>query len=76
LKSYTALLHTKEGKDLTKWNSWNFTTSWHWDGNKEANFWYSPNTTLLWFTNPFVIGKQSVSKIDLPLQPESITKKD
>ena len=76
LKSYSSLFHTKEGKDLEKWNSWNFTSPGIWDGNKDANFWYSPNSTMLWFTMPYVIGKQSVQKIDIPLQPESITKKD
>ena len=31
---------------------------------------------MLYFTVPYYIGKQSVQKIDLPLQPESITKID
>jgi hypothetical protein len=76
LKTYSSLFHTKEGKNLEKWNHWNFTTSGVWDGNKDANFWYSPNSTMLWFTVPYVLGKDTVSKIDVPLQPESITKKD
>jgi hypothetical protein len=76
LKTYTALFHTKAGKDFEKWNNWNFTSPGIWDGDKDANFWYSPNTTMLYLTVPYILGQQSVQKIDLPLQPESITKVD
>ena len=60
LKTYTALFHTKAGKDFEKWNSWNFTNPGIWDGNKDANFWYSANTTMLYLTVPYILGKQSV----------------
>jgi len=57
LKTFTALFHTKEGEELEKWNNWNFTTSWDWDGNRDANFWYSANTTMLYITAPYTLGK-------------------
>jgi len=57
LKTFTALFHTKEGEELEKWNNWNFTTSWDWDSNTEANFWYSANTTMLFITAPYILGK-------------------
>jgi hypothetical protein len=56
LKTYQALFHTKEGKNLEKWNSWNFTNPGIWDGNKDANFWYDAKTTMLYITSPYVIG--------------------
>lgn len=67
LKSYSGLFHTAEGKNFTKYNNWNFTSAGDWDGNKDKNFWYSPETTLLYFTSPTVLGKESVSKVDIPL---------
>ena len=76
LGTYFALFHTKEGKDLTKYNNWNFTTPDIWDSKPDANFWYSPNSTMLIYTKPNVLGKETLQKIDLPLQPETIVKKD
>lgn len=60
LKTYQALFHTTEGKNFEKYNNWNFTTTANWDGNEDANFWYSPSTTMLYITMPYEIGKQSV----------------
>jgi len=56
LKTFTALFHTKEGEDFEKWNNWNFTDPGIWDGNKDANFWYSSNTTMLYLTAPYILG--------------------
>ena len=50
INSYSALIHTKEGKEYQKWNNWNFTETSFWDGEPGANFWYSENTTILLFT--------------------------
>ena len=55
LRSMYALLHTNEGKNLAKFNNWNFTSTLYWDSVEEG-FWFATNTTLLVMSDFYVIG--------------------
>lgn len=65
------MFHTKEGKNFSKFNNWNFTDSGIWDGDEGNNFWYASNTTILFLSSTYKIGEQSIEKIDLSIQPET-----
>ena len=56
LRTYHVLFHTREAKNETRYNNWHFTTPALWDGI-DGGFWYSPNTTILVFTEEHIIGK-------------------
>lgn len=56
LKSWSAFFHTSDGKNLTKFNNWNFSSSYWWD-SVEAGFWFHENTTILYYTIPYIVGK-------------------
>lgn len=75
LKNWYALFHTREGKNLTKYNNWNFTTSRWWDSVDEG-FWFATNTTILVYTVPYYIGKQQIENAIIRVKPERINFKN
>ena len=49
LRTFYVLFHTREGKNESLYNNWNFSTPAIWDGI-DGGFWYAQNTTILVFT--------------------------
>jgi hypothetical protein len=47
LKTFGSLFHSREAKDTTLYNNWNFTSSKNWDSLNGESFWYSENTIML-----------------------------
>ena len=64
------LFHSREAKNLTLYNGWNFTRTYEWDSLTDESFWYSPNTIMLFETEKFRIGYQATENVVLDLQPE------
>ena len=62
LKSWYALFHTKIGKDLTRFNNWNFSsdTSSKWWDSIEHGFWFDEGTTMLIGTVHYFIGQEQI----------------
>lgn len=56
ITSWNAIFHTKDGRNTTKFNNWKFTSTLYWD-SVEQGFWFDANTTLLTYTNEYVLGK-------------------
>ena len=69
LDTYMVLLETRNARNLTAYNGWNFTRSEIWDHPSWDNIWYSHDTTLLVKTEPFKIGAEALESILLDLHP-------
>lgn len=65
LDTFNYGFHRADGKDLTKWNGWNFTDPHEWNV-----WWYHLNTTVIFETTTFTIGKTQLEVIGLELIPE------
>ena len=57
LRNFYVLFHTREGKDQSLYNNWNFSTPLIWD-SIDGGFWYSQNTTILVFVATYTVGKE------------------
>ena len=55
LKSFYAMMHTYDSCNSTKFDSWNFSNPYNWD-SVEAGFWFDHNTTILVFSDTYIIG--------------------
>lgn len=75
LKNYIYMWHNGERRQ-EHYNNWNFTKSGPWDGDGTDSLWYNLNTTMLAQTVPYVIGKDTIKKIGIQLQPEKLVLKD
>ena len=51
------------------YNNWNFTRTYEWDSLTNDSFWYSPDTIMLFETEKFNIGSQTIETIVLDLEP-------
>lgn len=56
LHTFAVLLHSREAKNLTLYNGWNFTRTYEWDSLTDESFWYSPNTIMIFETEKIRIG--------------------
>ena len=70
LNTFACLFHSREAKNLTLYNGWNFTRTYEWDSLTPDSFWYSPNTIMIFETEKFQIGTQASENVVLDLQPE------
>jgi hypothetical protein len=70
LNTFAVLFHSREAKNITLYNGWNFTRTYEWDSLTPDSFWYSPNTIMLFETEKFKIGSQASENVVLDLQPE------
>lgn len=75
LRSWYALFHTRDSKNLTKFNNWNFSSSLYWDSVEEG-FWFDDNTTLLVYSITYKIGEEQLENAILRLQPETLNFKE
>ena len=66
LRTFTYAFHTRDGHDGTKYNGWNFTIR-EWD-----YFWNNETTTMLFGTNTYTLGTNTVDLISVRVQPERI----
>ena len=68
------LFHKGDAGDLTKYNSWNFSDPYVWDGTnyegEGGSFWFNQNTTFLGDTNNYEVGREKIRIMSLPVQPE------
>lgn len=64
------MLHTDEANDADIYHGWNFTEH-DWD----QSFWFSEKTQLMYGTERFKIGSQTVEYMSMQLQPEKVIKK-
>lgn len=75
LRSWYALFHTKDSKNLTKFNSWNFTKSLYWD-SVDQGFWFDSNSTLLVYSITYTIGEEQLDNSIVRLLPETLNLKN
>ena len=75
LKTYSRMFQTKDAHNFTKFNNWNFTSPTVWDGYGHENFYFDKNTTLLFRTQIYTIGKEQPDFVRLDILPEIYTKK-
>ena len=76
IESYSYFLQSNQMKNKTRYNNWNFTgdaRAWDDDDPKFDSFWYSINTTLLWHTETYKIGREQIDMMDMYLTPEDFT---
>lgn len=66
LSVFSYAFHTRDGHDGSKYNNWEFTVR-EWD-----HFWNNEHTTMLFGTNTFVLGNNTVDMISVRVQPERI----
>lgn len=75
-RAYSKLFHSAERNNTLKYNNWNFTTGAVWDSNVKnkdgqyTSFWYSINTTFLFETETFLVGKEQVELMNCRAIPE------
>ena len=70
LSTFTYGFDAHHTLDPTQYNNWEFTID-EWD-----YFWNSPNNTMLFGTNPYVLGEQNVDLISTHILPERFVFKD
>ena len=70
MNTFAVLFHSREAKNLTLYNGWNFTRTYEWDSLTNDSFWYSSNTISLFETEKFLIGSSAIENVVLDLQPE------
>ena len=73
-ESFSWYFHSREHDQVQKYNNWNFTTAKLWDSVEEG-FWFADNTTALWRTMNYVVGKQQVKGVTLKLEPNRYQRK-
>ena len=63
-------LFRNNNRNQSAYNYWNFTTSGPWDNpNNNPNMWYSNDTTYLAGSVNYIIGRDSIEKINLEVTP-------
>jgi hypothetical protein len=69
LDTFAILFQSRNAKNLTLYNNWNFTRTYEWDSLTNDSFWYSHETMMLFETEKFRIGKEALESIVIDLEP-------
>ena len=69
LDTFAILFQSRNAKNLTLYNDWNFTRTYEWDSLTNDSFWYSDQTMMLFETEKFRIGTEALESIVIDLQP-------
>ena len=67
LDTFAILFQSRNAKNLTLYNSWNFTRTFEWDSLTDQSFWYSDQTMMLFETEKFRIGSEALESIVIAL---------
>jgi len=70
IDTFAILFLSRNARDLTLYNNWNFTRTYEWDSLTNESFWYSNETVMLFETEKFRIGSQAPESIVIDLEPE------
>lgn len=81
LTSFSYFFETKDLINATKYNGWDFSGpdgALLWDGPppKHDSFWYATNSSLLWYTERWQIGKDQIKTMGLKLTPSNFKHED
>jgi len=81
LHSYSYFFKSDDLVNTTIYNGWDFSGpvgAKYWDSPRpeDNSFWYSKNTTLLWYTEKYKLGTSKVKTMGLKLTPSNFVEKD
>lgn len=78
LRSYSYFFKSDDLVNKTAYYGWDFSGpggALAWDHPKHNSFWYSKNTTLLWYTEVWKLGTTQVNTMGLKLTPSYFKEK-
>jgi hypothetical protein len=81
LNSYSYFFKSDDLVNPDMYNGWDFrgpegAKKWDSINPEDKSFWYSKNTTILWYTEKWTLGKEQIATMGLTLTPSTFVEKD